>query len=43
MRLLMRSPNAVLNGGFLALFHTFLSNVFVEPRRCRRRSRRSSM
>jgi ABC-2 type transport system permease protein len=32
MGLLMRSPNAVLNGGFLALFPlTFLSNVFVEP------------
>ena len=30
--LLLRSPNAVLNGGFLALFPlTFLSNVFVEP------------
>jgi ABC-2 type transport system permease protein len=32
MGLLMRSPNAVVNGGFLALFPlTFLSNVFVEP------------
>ena len=30
--LVLRSPNAVLNGGFLALFPlTFLSNVFVEP------------
>jgi ABC-2 type transport system permease protein len=30
--LLMRSPNAVLNGGFLGLFPlTFLSNVFVDP------------
>jgi ABC-2 type transport system permease protein len=30
--LLMRSPSAVLNGGFMVLFPiTFLSNVFVEP------------
>ena len=30
--LIMRSPAAVLNGGFLAIFPlTFLSNVFVEP------------
>jgi ABC-2 type transport system permease protein len=30
--LLMRSPNAVMNTGFMALFPlTFLSNVFVEP------------
>ena len=30
--LLMRSPNAVMNAGFMALFPlTFLSNVFVEP------------
>jgi ABC-2 type transport system permease protein len=30
--LLMRSPNAVMNAGFLAIFPlTFLSNVFVEP------------
>jgi ABC-2 type transport system permease protein len=30
--LLLRSPNAVLNGGFLAIFPlTFLSNVFVPP------------
>jgi ABC-2 type transport system permease protein len=30
--LLLRSPNAVLNAGFTALFPlTFLSNVFVEP------------
>jgi ABC-2 type transport system permease protein len=28
----MRSPSAVLNGGFMVLFPlTFLSNVFVEP------------
>ena len=31
--LLLRSPTAVLNGGFLVLFPvTFLSNVFVDPR-----------
>jgi ABC-2 type transport system permease protein len=31
--LLMRSPNAVMNGGFMAMFPlTFLSNVFVDPR-----------
>jgi ABC-2 type transport system permease protein len=31
--LLMRSPGAVMNAGFTALFPlTFLSNVFVEPR-----------
>ena len=30
--LLMRSPSAVLNGGFKVLVpHTFLSNIFVEP------------
>jgi ABC-2 type transport system permease protein len=30
--LLMRSPSAVLNGGFMVLFPlTFLSNVFVDP------------
>jgi len=30
--LLMRSPGAVMNGGFLAIFPlTFLSNVFVDP------------
>jgi ABC-2 type transport system permease protein len=30
--LLLRSPNAVMNGGFMALFPlTFLSNVFVDP------------
>jgi ABC-2 type transport system permease protein len=30
--LLMRSPNAVMNAGFMGLFPlTFLSNVFVEP------------
>ena len=32
MGLLMRSPNAVMNAGFMAIFPlTFLSNVFVEP------------
>lgn len=30
--LLLRTPNAVLNGGFMAIFPlTFLSNVFVDP------------
>ncbi len=30
--LLMRSPNAVMNAGFMAIFPlTFLSNVFVQP------------
>jgi ABC-2 type transport system permease protein len=30
--LLMRTPNAVMNAGFMALFPlTFLSNVFVDP------------
>jgi ABC-2 type transport system permease protein len=30
--LLMRSPNAVLNGGFMTLFPiTFISNAFVPP------------
>ena len=30
--LLMRSPNAVMNAGFMAIFPlTFLSNVYVEP------------
>ena len=29
----MRSPNAVMNAGFMTLFPvTFLSNVFVDPR-----------
>ena len=32
MGLLLRSPNAVVNAGFMAIFPlTFLSNVFVEP------------
>jgi ABC-2 type transport system permease protein len=32
MGLLMRSPNAVMNAGFMSIFPlTFLSNVFVEP------------
>ncbi len=31
--LLMRSPNAVMNAGFMTIFPlTFLSNVFVDPR-----------
>ena len=31
--LLLRSPNAVMNAGFMAIFPlTFLSNVFVDPR-----------
>jgi ABC-2 type transport system permease protein len=31
--LLLRSPNAVMNTGFMAIFPlTFLSNVFVEPK-----------
>jgi ABC-2 type transport system permease protein len=31
--LLMRSPNAVMNAGFMGIFPlTFLSNVFVEPK-----------
>ena len=30
--LLLRSPNAVMNAGFMAIFPlTFLTNVFVEP------------
>ena len=30
--LVMRSPNAVMNAGFMAIFPlTFLSNVFVDP------------
>ncbi len=30
--LLLRSPNAVMNAGFMGIFPlTFLSNVFVEP------------
>jgi ABC-2 type transport system permease protein len=30
--LVMRSPNAVMNAGFMGIFPlTFLSNVFVEP------------
>ena len=41
--LLLRTPNAVMNAGFMALFPlTFLSNVFVEPRRCPQRWRLSS-
>jgi ABC-2 type transport system permease protein len=32
MGLLLRSPNAVMNAGFMGIFPlTFLSNVFVEP------------
>jgi ABC-2 type transport system permease protein len=32
MGMLMRSPNAVMNAGFMSIFPlTFLSNVFVEP------------
>jgi ABC-2 type transport system permease protein len=32
MGLLLRSPNAVMNAGFMAIFPlTFLSNVFVDP------------
>jgi ABC-2 type transport system permease protein len=32
MGLLMRSPNAVMNAGFMSIFPlTFLSNVFVDP------------
>jgi ABC-2 type transport system permease protein len=32
MGLLLRSPNAVMNAGFMSIFPlTFLSNVFVEP------------
>jgi ABC transporter DrrB family efflux protein len=31
--LLMRTPNAVMNAGFMAIFPlTFLSNVFIDPR-----------
>jgi ABC-2 type transport system permease protein len=31
--LLMRTPNAVMNAGFMGIFPlTFLSNVFVEPK-----------
>jgi ABC-2 type transport system permease protein len=31
--LLLRSPNAVMNAGFMGIFPlTFLSNVFVDPR-----------
>ena len=31
--LVLRTPNAVLNAGFLAIFPlTFLSNVFVDPK-----------
>ncbi|HEY4627526.1 MAG TPA: ABC transporter permease, partial [Blastococcus sp.] len=30
--LLLRSPNAVMNAGFMAIFPlTFLSNIFVDP------------
>ena len=33
MGLLLRSPNAVMNAGFMGIFPlTFLSNVFVEPK-----------
>ena len=33
--LLLRTPNAVMNAGFTALFPlTFLSNVFVDPSTC---------
>jgi ABC-2 type transport system permease protein len=33
MGLLMRSPNAVMNAGFMGIFPlTFLSNVFVDPK-----------
>jgi ABC-2 type transport system permease protein len=32
MGLLMRSPNAVMNAGFMSIFPiTFLSNIYVEP------------
>ena len=32
MGLLMRSPNAVMNAGFMSIFPlTFLSNVYVQP------------
>ena len=32
MGLLMRSPNAVMNAGFMCIFPlTFLSNVYVDP------------
>ena len=32
MGLLLRSPNAVMNAGFMSIFPlTFLSNVYVEP------------
>ena len=38
--LLMRSPNAVMNAGFMAIFPlTFLSNVFVEPETLPERAR----
>ena len=41
--LLLRSPNAVMNAGFMALFPlTFLSNVFVDPTTLPAGSRRSS-
>ena len=41
--LLMRSPNAVMNAGFMAIFPlTFLSNVFVDPETLPAGSRRSS-
>ena len=41
--LVLRTPNAVMSVGFMVLFPlTFLSNVFVDPTRCRARSRRSS-
>jgi ABC-2 type transport system permease protein len=33
MGLLMRSPNAVMNAGFMSIFPiTFLSNIYVEPK-----------
>jgi ABC-2 type transport system permease protein len=32
MGMLMRSPNAVMNAGFMSIFPlTFLSNVYVDP------------
>ncbi len=38
--LLMRSPSAVMNTGFMALFPlTFLSNMFVEPKTLPKRAR----
>ena len=41
--LLLRSPNAVMNAGFMGIFPlTFLSNVFVDPETLPAGSRRSS-